>query len=341
MKSLQNVSEALREVRAFQPKVTLTEAQKQAKRVKAAADKAGAKSGPPVIVTQERWEDVLKACVNAEAEVEHLQEMVETAELKMKDCLENYWEQVDQNHHISAELQSIKSCNTGVLAERETRIANLLAELKQTEGNRKYACDHIMKQNELIRDAKAAMESLRLQNEQLTAQQVNAEHLAKKVIQLQEELVRSDSYKCPHQKTPNNTIHLPCGKCIGCKLEAAYGIIERTAANVKHLEGKLRKVDEELIFKNAVLEQTAKNLAKANDDKASVEKIYSKSLNESNDLASALQREKTHLNEVIRLQRAVLEEISGFWFYQITGVSKVVNEALANVEKYKEKNNML
>jgi chromosome segregation ATPase len=349
MKSLRDVSEALRKARSNQPKSTLVQAQAQAKRVKNAANKAGAKSGPPVIVTQERWEDVLKACVDSEAEVEHLQEEMEKMSADISDKEENYIRVLHECNRLTTELGIGKVVHTKAIADYEicianltrdleTRIANLTRNLENTESNKKYACDHISEQNKLIRDAKSAMESLRAENEQLKSKQVNAEHLAKKVIQLQEELVKSDSYKCPFRKTQNNTIHIPCGKCIGCKLDAAYGIIDRSVANVKHLEGQLRKVEEELQFKTAILDQTSQNLIKSHEDKASVEKIYSQSLTESNALASALQSEKTHLQAIITLQKNGLEVIARWGTFFRKSIARNIPKLVA---KYKDENNML
>lgn len=337
MKSLRNITNALKKARVNQPKVTLVEAQAQAKRVKDAADKAGAKSGPPLFLSRERWEEVLKSCVNAEAEVEHLQEQLEDMDLRMADVDEQYRRQVQETLHLAAQLGVVKSANTQTLADRESRITKLSRDLETSEGNKRYACDHISEQNKLIRDAKEAMETLRTENEQLKAKQVNAEHLAKKVIQLQQEVVKSDSYYCPFQKTKDVT-HIPCGKCVACKLDAAYGIIERSAENVKHLEIKLQHALEEVQFKTKVLEQTSENLSKVNKDKVSVEKIYSKSLNESNELAGALQREKVHLNEIIRQQRDALEVIARGALFKHADIA---HNVLMAVMEYKKENNLL
>ena len=318
MKPLRNVAAAL----------------KKAKRVKEAVD---AKNGPPMLVPRTRWEDLIKDCVNAESEVEHLQGQIEDLNLQLDDVKELYRRQYDESIRLSRELNVAKSSTTGTLAERETRIANLLAELKQTEANRKYACDHIMEQNKLIRDAKATMEALRDENHKLKQERVNAEHLAKKVVQFQKELEDRWGVACSYQRG-KDSYSSPCGVCVACKLDESNGIIERTAKNVESVEKERDAAKTELQFTLSVLNQTSENLAKVNRERDAVKDTAHAAVTEARGLSAALQKETTHLKEIIRQQKEALEVISRGCMFKHAGVA---HDALLSVAKYKEDNNLL
>jgi len=264
---------------------------------------------------QSKWEKILRDCCDAEDEVDHLEEIVDDLNTQLEDAKESY--------------------------ERTVQ------ELKVTEDNRKYACDHIQGQNKLIRDAKTTVETLRAEKETLMSElqilkesKVNSEHLAKKLLELQNEnnnfKNRSDYYSCPFQRD-KNSLYLPCGKCTSCKLDAAYGIIDRSAANVEHLECELNKT-------KAILDQTRQNITKANKERDIIEHNYTtyileteKKNKKANQLLGAFQAENQHLREIVRRQRDALELISRGAVFKHHSIAR---KALEDVMEYKDKNNI-
>lgn len=257
--------------------------------------------------------------------IETLQDTVETLHLQIEDSkdivkrLEN--DCFDYKHTISyltSQLSSVKASHTQQLAERESRLIKALKELETTEANRKYACDHIQQQNQFIRDAKSTVQklweeiqTLQTANNRLVEEKVNAEHLGKKVIELRNDNVRlmneNGSMACPYQRT-KNIIHLRCGKCTACKLEAAEGIIERTSQNIGTVQEELAELKEQVEFKTTVLKQTSDNLIAANKerDKAAQDLRTAHTVSE-----EAIK----HLREVINLQATALSTIAKGAFF--------------------------
>jgi chromosome segregation ATPase len=216
--------------------------------------------------SREKWNQILESCVNAEAEVEHLQDQLETMDMKLADTDEAYRRQVAECFRLSAELNSIKVVNTKEKADLETRITKLVREYETCRSNYEYAMTHSKEQGTLINQTKAVVDNLRSQIAELKAKEVNCEHLAKKVVKLQDELSKLELTYCPYQKESRNgnTSHLPCGTCVKCKLDAAYGIIERTQANVAMVEKERNEAECAHQFTKKILEETSKNLAEAN-----------------------------------------------------------------------------
>lgn len=282
-----------------------------------------------------RWEPVLQACCNAEAEVEHLREQLEDVNLKMADY---------EDHTLRAyhETNTTKVVITKQIADLESRIAKLLRELENYKSNYEYALEHKKQLEKVISEAK-------IETDKLRSQQVNSEHLAKQVVRLQKELSEIELTYCPYQKNKND-LHIPCGKCVKCKLDAAYGIIERSTTNVENLERELttlqNKVEKqyacegsvigdrvtmcgeclscELKQTNAVLEQTVQNFKV-------VKETYV-------DTTTCLENEKSALKEIIRRQRDALELIARGAFFKH---HKIAHECLKDVMKYKEEKNIL
>ena len=91
---------------------------------------------------------------------------------------------------------------------------------------------------------------------ELQSNQTNAEHLAKKVITLnndKEKFITSinenSSYICPFNKINNSTL-MPCGKCTTCKLNAAYSIITANNTLIKELNNNIKSLDISISQKN-------------------------------------------------------------------------------------------
>jgi DNA repair exonuclease SbcCD ATPase subunit len=240
---------------------------------------------------KERWETVLQACCNAEAEVEHLQEKLETTNCHLEDA-NNFADRIVYEVGVlRGELAAAKGGNTKALAEVETKLAKLAREYDVLTKNYTYALEHKGEQDKLIADAGNVINKLREEIKILKSQQVDQEHLAKKLVELQGKLVTVDALQCPFHR--NKFLYTACGKCTTCKLEAAYGIIDRTAALNKQLEADLKnqksriannfscegsRTDDrtkmcgscaECLLKQtyAILDQTSKNLIAANKDK--------------------------------------------------------------------------
>lgn len=301
---------------------------------------------------KQRWEPVLQACCNAEAEVEHLQEQLEVLNLKMADY---------EDHTLRAyhETNTTKVVITKQVADLESRIAKLLRELENYKSNYEYALEHKKQLEKVISEAK-------IETDKLRSQQVNSEHLAKQVVRLQKELSELELTYCPYQKNKND-LHLPCGKCVKCKLDAAYGIIERSTKNVENLERELvtlqKKVEKEYVCEGtsigdrvlmcgeclscqlkqtqSVLEQTASNLIHANEDKQRLTKEKANmdaNFAEQLKLGAAFRMENIALKEIIRRQRDALELIARGAFFKH---HKIAHECLKDVMKYKEEKNIL
>lgn len=191
---------------------------------------------------REKWNSVLKACCNAEAEVEHLQEQLETADLKLADTEESLQRKTQEWVILSAERNGLQLQHTREKADLETRISKLHQEISNLSSNYAYSRQHNSDLERLIQDAKRITEALRAEIKTLLEDKVNAEHLAKKLVektnQLNTAMSELNAKSCPYQKT-KSTYDIQCGKCIACKLEAAYGIIERNANLVKDLEQQI------------------------------------------------------------------------------------------------------
>jgi len=299
-----------------------------------------------------QWETLLHTCVNAEADRDFALDKLEDANLKLNDKEEqiqrlslDYTKLSENYQKLSAEVQYIKLQHTATLAERERIITKLTRDLETCESNRKYACEHIQEQNKLIREAKTTADTLREKNSAmekeialLKAEKVNNEHLAKKSIQLhyENEQLKSlqDTYACPFQRT-KDSIHIRCGKCTACKLEAAEGIIDRITSNVEHVENDLQKVENELTMKKAILTQTIENLAKANKDREIVEFNFSNSLEEGNRLRRENEKLKVtikHQEKMMGIMHQDLHTISKGLFWHHTTVAK---KSLEEFAKYK------
>jgi chromosome segregation ATPase len=218
---------------------------------------------------REKWNRVLEACVNAESEVEHLQDQVETLDLKLADADEAYRRQVSECFRLTAELSSIKVVHTREKADIETRLAKIAREYDTLLKNHTFVMQHKADLEKLINEAKPIMEKFRTENAELKKHQTNAEHLAKQVVKLQSELSKLELTYCPHQK--GDTFSLPCGKCVKCKLDAAYSIIERTQNNVAIVEKERDEAERAQQFSKKILEETAKNLTEANKRIATLE----------------------------------------------------------------------
>lgn len=160
MKKYQQYMSELREIRNSQPQVTLQEAQRQAKRVMSAIPKIKRiEINNPSLETmqkinealkedrdslqkelislKEKWNPLLKACVDAEAEVESFKDKMEDLNLRNKDLEEKcfiYLEEINMN----------KVNNTNVLANREITISNLLKKVEFLESTQKNA-EHLAK----------------------------------------------------------------------------------------------------------------------------------------------------------------------------------------------------
>lgn len=276
-----------------------------------------------VALPEQNWEEVLSACVNAESEVIHLQNQIEELNLQIEDADEIHRRLATEFLRIKGQGTIEAVAATRTKADLETRVAKLLRDLDSTEANRKYACDHISEQNKLIRDAKTAMESIRDENAQLKAKQVNAEHLATKVIQLQTEIAKSDFLACPYQKT-KDIIHIPCGKCNSCKLEAAHGIIERSAELCKRLEKERDAIRDKEKFTSSVLEQTSRNLMESNKENEHLKKSLEAEIKTNAEHMAY----KKHLLEIIRLQGRGLELANASWPWERKSYVETTIEAV-------------
>lgn len=322
MKPLKELTSHLLQLRLSQPKATLAQAQSQATRVMAStkhplsSEEANLRTIELLkedrfelekkLVTvfrdmdqiqkdwQIKWENLLKSCCDAEAEVQHLQNIVENLNFLVADVNENNSHLIEEVRKLTAIISGTKIINTRVAADYETRISTLAKELKTTEDNRKYACDHINQQNILIRDAKLKMESLWQENENLVQSKVNGAHLAKKTVELHQDNVRL--------------------------------MQENSEAKNQLAETK------------AILEQTCKNLAKANKESDIIQHNWDVQYEESLKLLTAKQRERGHLYEIITMQRDALEIIARGAMFKHSTIAHV---CLKNVMTYKEKNNLV
>jgi hypothetical protein len=285
-----------------------------------------------ISVPEKNWEELLTACVNAESEVIHLQEQVEDLDLQLADNDEVYRRLNLEYLRIKGQGTVDSVAATRIKAEFETRIAKLLRDLENTEANRKYACDHIAEQNKLIREAKTAMETYRAENIALKNQQTNAEHMARKMVQLQADLAKMDHLACPYQKT-KELIHIRCGKCSLCKLEAAHGIIERATKLCEHLEKERDNAVTKGKFTSSVLEQTSKNLIEANAEKTKLQAALDSEIG----LNTGRADYQKHLLEIIRLQKRTLELVieQKIWWRK-----SFAKDGLELIEEYKKKHNV-
>lgn len=268
-------------------------------------------------------------------------------DLQLTDLKERHSQLLGDFGIVRAELNGVKLLNSREKADLESRVAKLLRDLETVEANKKYACDHISQQNQLIRDAKHAFETLRSENE---GNKTQAAHLAKKVVELNNKLtLQGDSERCGYRK--QGGIHgdfLGCGKCTACQLESANGIIERITASVAKLEKERDAALKEVQFSKSVLNQTVENFQKLTRENQAVKSAAQADLTVKNcietdltretELRKALQSEIRHLKEVIRLQGNALQLISNGWFWERKGYADI---AMQGVKAYKEEHNIL
>lgn len=316
-----------------------------------------------------RWEKLLQVCCNAEAEVEHLQNEIEIANLRFEDAMSNV-------SLSNTELINIRIKHTAEKAELESKIAKLVREYDVIQKNYQYLHDHTKQLNQLVEDAKVESCKIRDENSQLKQQQVNAEHLAKQVVKLQKELSELELTYCPYQKSRQYmnekmitefSTHLPCGTCVKCKLDAAYDIIERSTHNVKHLEAQLASLDKKIETEyacegaqrgdrvlmcgkclsckskqnDAILHQTITYLDKANEKILALKHDndqQQKDLRERRNLQHVIESENRDLREIIAKQRDALELIARGSFFKH---HKIAHECLKDVMEFKERKNII
>ena len=216
---------------------------------------------------REKWNNLLQICCNAESEVEYLskrlaetkrdlnavdgswekkvellQETIETMDLQLADTDEKFRRLTYDLFTVKSEFDAAKVAHTKALADVESRLVNVVRAHDNLSSNYKHAIEHKTSQDKLIADVTVVVHKLREENLQLKA---DAEHLAKKLVQKNNEyegLVTEVSHlRCPFQKT-KDIIHIQCGKCSACKLEAAYNIITGLENSRKVLENQNHKL---------------------------------------------------------------------------------------------------
>ena len=276
---------------------------------------------------REKWNMVLEACCNAEAESEKLQNDVETLQLKLVDSEEALRRQVEECFRLSAELNGIKLVNTKSQGEIESKMAKLVREYDTLQKNYSFVMQHKAELERLINDAKPIMEKLREENRDLKAKQVNSEHLAKQVVKLQAEVVKNDSTSCSYQRGDQNYIR--CGNCVRCKLEAAEGIIKRTTDNVAAVEAQREEASRALKFTKNILEETIKNLETANQEKETLASHVKRSVDEIGKLRQMAIRDQ----EIISTYRAALEKIEQGAFFSHKGIAARALERMKEIAK--------
>jgi uncharacterized small protein (DUF1192 family) len=181
---------------------------------------------PCVVIPKEEWEEVLKVCVNAENEVNYLQEQLEILTFKLKD--------------ITDELK----------LRHEEHVAN-----NDEVINAKIKNDaHTYQINQL----NLRINTLQTENEQLKTSKVNTEHLAKKVLELQKEMSRTTMSYCPFQRhkrlNPDPTQqHQLCGVCIACQLDKVTEDLIKNREYSLKLESDFNHQNKEIV--NLKIEQ--------------------------------------------------------------------------------------
>jgi len=278
---------------------------------------------------REKWSTILSACCNAEdearvatEEVGRLQNVIEDNYLARTD-LETKAEQLANNLHVAqGELRHIKLEHTNTTAKYESRIATLLSDVEYYKNNHQYALEHKAEQDKLISEVKFVVQKLRDENNDLKAKQVNAEHLANKVITLQQQLETLEKtfkpYQCPYQKT-KDSIHLPCGTCVQCQLDASYGIIDRVSANIEKVERDKKKLETQ---HELVQEELNAAVAELNQfkEKASKLQMTITTLEESNRHYSDCLTQQLEINTK---QKRTIEALSQIVLIMKTGLSQI------------------
>ena len=198
---------------------------------------------------KERFDRVLKICCDAEADVEHYQAVIEELNLKIADMADAYqWKCFDVTTTNAKHLQE--------KAEIETRMAKVVREYDTLLNNYNYAKSHVAEYDKTMTEAKRIMEELRSKNKALSDAQVNSEHLARKLLQLQEKYNKSEAdlsefhaafahdYCCVGQRTHDATSM--CGTCLECKFTQLEKILNQTVLNLKEANSE-RDINQKLL----------------------------------------------------------------------------------------------
>ena len=294
---------------------------------------------------REKWSNLLTVCCNAEdearfaaQEIERLQNTIEDNYHSRTD-LEIKTEQLTNQLHVTqGELRHVKLEHTNAAAKYESRIANLLSDVEYYKNNHQYALEHKKEQDKLIAEVKFVVEKLRDENKDLKAKQVNAEHLAKQVVKLQDELSKLEMTYCPYQKESRNgnTSHLPCGKCVKCKLDAAYGIIDRITTNVEQVEQDKEKLETEKDLVQEELNAANSELQRLKDASHRLQKTiaaledsnqhYSDCLKQQLKVNVSLTATNESLRQIITIMKTGLTRIATpFTFFRKRRAKKILN----------------
>src|SRR6185503_13625133 len=163
-------------------------------------------------ISKQKWEDILKACCNAESEVEHLQNIIEELNSEKIDLKESTEKYSNDNNKLKAELKDLNERVIVQFADYESRIYNFL-------NNQ----DHI---NKLILQSEVTIKDLETENQKLKTSQVNNEHLAKQLLKLSQEKdalnSKLNTLQCEYHKGCSGLLeYYRCGKCTCCKLKLA------------------------------------------------------------------------------------------------------------------------
>lgn len=276
---------------------------------------------------RERWEPVLKACCNAEADVEALQERLEVANAELNDAN-------DRINTLRGLREAEKVAETKKVAAIETRYATLVRDYDTLSKNNAHNKNLMDTYDKTMTDAKSIMDALREENRLLKETKVNDEHLARKVLDLKksnDELVKeNDAFKlqvtrlvnginahaCPHRQEGGSpfSFKVPCGKCTACKLEGSYKVIESVSNELEKY--KKREGDKDLVNNTTqvALDRTAKNLI---ETKAKLSEVTT----EVSSLVGALDRKCKEL-ELLKENRTIQLEASNILTQGLTACAR-------------------
>jgi chromosome segregation ATPase len=158
------------------------------------------------------------------------------------DTVENLWHQnadaydrCNNYETMIVKLKGERQSATQTLAEREKKIADLIADVVHHKKQSERAMEHINEQNKLISNAIPIIEELRNENKTLKNQKVNADHLAIKVREFLEIAERTTERMTKHSETLNKQIDI-LSESLAIKKTALDQTVENLIASKKEID---------------------------------------------------------------------------------------------------------
>lgn len=285
-----------------------------------------------------KFERVLKDCCTAEANVSFLEARLDEAHAKFLDIMENYDKTGTAHLTLSLSYETLKGVHSKCEFETKKIRDEMIAikyDLVNVSDNYAYARNHIKEQNTLLEKTKGVFDNLRTENETLKGKIVNQEHLAKKLVELQQgkqglETTIANLWAenkrlfCNHFLSTDGK---PCGTCYGCKLSESEKMLNRSVENVANLEAKLTQTQ-------TILDKTIINLTQVRDDRENLRVKLTADLQLQHDrhyvTVNEMFREIDFLKLIIRTQETALETVAEGAIFGHTGIAQ---SALDRVKK--------